>query len=269
MLMDHCHIVIALHILKYIILSLYFLAQDHSVKTMHVDPRDRPCRPKQYRNNMRGTDHKATQRSVNGAETLTREAQGAVSNPVSSDVTAPTSDSSYNTHASASTDEVLSTMRSADTSAGQLRRLRNPGALCFANASMQALAAVPQVWSAVESVRRRTAESWNAWFFDKRGSEKQRCNTREPNFDALISAIFEHASGNKDEDPVQLDMLNKVFYTGKQEDAHEFLMELTNTDCAPKIADVFAIHTQTKLQCLAEYCDGQLIRDASKETCMG
>ena len=182
-------------------MSLCFLAQDHSVETMHVDSQDRPCRPKQYWNNMRGADHKAVQISVNGAETLTRDAQGAVSNPVSSDVTAPTSDSSHNTLASASTDEVVSTARSAETSAGQLRRLLNPGALSFASASMQALAVVPQVWSAVKSIRRRTAESWNAWFFDKRG--KQRCNTREPDFDALISAIFEHASGNKDEDPVQ------------------------------------------------------------------
>ena len=57
--MDHCHIVIALHILNYIMLSLYFLAQDHSVKTMHVDQQDRPFRPKQHRTNMRGTDHKA------------------------------------------------------------------------------------------------------------------------------------------------------------------------------------------------------------------
>ena len=67
MLMDHCHIVIALHILQYIILSLYFLAQDHSVKTMHVGPQDRPCRPKQYRNNMRGTDHKAESVRATGA----------------------------------------------------------------------------------------------------------------------------------------------------------------------------------------------------------
>ena len=95
-------------------MSLCFLARDHSVETMHVDPQDRPCRPKQYWNNMRGTDHKAAmQISVNGSETLTRDSQGVVSNPVSSDATAVRTTSmqtlaaSTNSSASGSTDAAV------------------------------------------------------------------------------------------------------------------------------------------------------------------
>ena len=143
------------------------------------------------------------QASGSGADVLTRDTQDASRSSGSSAVTAPTSGASASTLASVRADDGVSTARIADTSAGQLRRLLNPGALCFANASMQALAAVPQVWSAVKSIRRRTAESWDAWFFDKRGDAKQLRHTHEPDFDALISAIFNQASGSEDEDPVQ------------------------------------------------------------------
>ena len=130
------------------------------------------------------------------------------------------------------------------TPAVPFRPLRNQGNECFINASMQALLVVPAMRHQCARIHSEfTSQNINLRMRRERSSAQRDC-------DSLVAEAWKLCSEDLVYDsPVHLSALSKLFYSGNQEDAHEFLMNLLNANIPNQTSEPLISWWSEFLQC--------------------
>ena len=138
------------------------------------------------------------------------------------------------------------------TYAVPLRPLLNQGHECFINASMQALLVVPAMRDQCARIHRQLrSEKINLSMRRERSFAKLDC-------DLLVAEAWKLCSEDRVYDsPLHLSALSKLFYSGNQEDAHEFLMNLINANMPNKTSEPLISRWSEILQCGNPKCNAR------------